>query len=97
MTADVDGHKEQLEAAAKSVAAKLQSFHDGLTPDEQQVLALALRQDAAQTDEPAGDTSGHLILAAGPLGPLAGVANPVVQTAIAVEQVRSMLRGLGLL
>jgi hypothetical protein len=52
MSADVDGRQEQVEAAARSVAAKLQRFQDGLTADEHLVLGLAVNAVvAAQAEE----------------------------------------------
>jgi hypothetical protein len=79
--------QQQMEAAARGVAAKLQAFHAGLTPDEQQVLSLALRYSGADADEAAGDTSGHMVMA-GPLGPLVVVTVPA---AVVLQQIRSML------
>jgi hypothetical protein len=49
----------RLEAAARSVAAKLQAFHEGLTPDEQMALDLALRQFGTEADGSEEDVSGH--------------------------------------
>ncbi|MGH2585456.1 MAG: hypothetical protein ACRDJE_11130 [Dehalococcoidia bacterium] len=66
MTADADGRKEQLEAAAKSVAAKLQRFQDGLTADEHLLLGLAISAvTAARADE---DVAG--IADTDPIGPV---------------------------
>jgi hypothetical protein len=47
--------------AAGSAAAKLQAFHDSLTPDEQQVLDSALRRAGAREDATMGDATGFLI------------------------------------
>jgi hypothetical protein len=52
MSADVDGRKEHMEAAAKSVAAKLRNFQGGLTAGEHLMLSLAISAvAAAQRDE----------------------------------------------
>jgi hypothetical protein len=59
--------QQQMEAAARSIAAKLQAFHDRLTPDEQHVLDSALRSIAAGADETADDTTGYLTPASLPL------------------------------
>jgi hypothetical protein len=57
MTESAEEHKERLEAAAKSVAAKLQSFQDGLTADEHLMLGLAINAVAAtRSDE---DVAGY--------------------------------------
>jgi hypothetical protein len=57
MTAETDERKEQLEAAAKSVAAKLQRFQDGLSADEQLMLSMAVGAvTAARRDE---DVAGY--------------------------------------
>jgi hypothetical protein len=49
---------QQMEAA-RSVAAKLEAFHDGLTPDEQRVLDAALRSIAAGGEETTEDATGY--------------------------------------
>jgi hypothetical protein len=85
--------QQRIEVAAQSVAAKLQTLHAGLTPDEQQVLALALQQSGAGAEEAAGDTTGYFSVLHLPSG---AFANPVIQTAIAIEQVKSVLAGLGI-
>jgi len=51
--------EQRLEAAGKSAAAKLRAFGEGLTPDEQQALDLALRRLGAQTDGAGADTAGY--------------------------------------
>jgi hypothetical protein len=51
--------QQRLEAASKSVAAKLQAFRDELTTDEQQVLGLAFGAiAAARSDEDVAGYSG---------------------------------------
>lgn len=47
MTQMTNEQGQQLEAAARSVAVKLQTFHDGLTNDEARVLGLAFSAIAA--------------------------------------------------
>lgn len=51
--------QEQLEAAARSVGAKLQEFQDGLTADERRMLDLAFGAVAAARSEE--DVAGHII------------------------------------
>lgn len=43
--------QQRLDEAARSVAAKLQAFHDNLTPDEQQVLGTAVQRIATGAHE----------------------------------------------
>jgi hypothetical protein len=59
--------EQQLEVAAGSASAKLQAFDEGLTPDEQRALALALRCLAAGGGDPNEDTAGHTIPGGPPL------------------------------
>jgi hypothetical protein len=47
--------------AARSVAAKLEAFHESLTPDEQQKLDVALRSIGAGGGESAEDAAGYSI------------------------------------
>ena len=51
--------QQRFEAAAISVAAKLTSFREGLSPEEDAVLGAALR--AAGADEATDDVAGHAI------------------------------------
>jgi hypothetical protein len=59
MTQTTEAQKQQMEVAARSVAAKLQAFHDGLTPDEQRVLDVALRSITEGAGETAEDATGY--------------------------------------
>ncbi|MGH2584074.1 MAG: hypothetical protein ACRDJE_04100 [Dehalococcoidia bacterium] len=61
MTQITDQQQQRLEDAARSVGAKLQAFHDGLSPDERLVLGAALQPFSAGADEPADDTAGHVL------------------------------------
>jgi hypothetical protein len=54
--------QQRLEAVARSVAAKFQAFHDGLTPDEHTALNLALQQIGTPADEPADDVAGYKVV-----------------------------------
>jgi hypothetical protein len=55
--AEITTDQQRMEAAAKSVAAKLQSFQDELTADEQMMLGLVVSAvAAAQRDE---DVAGY--------------------------------------
>jgi hypothetical protein len=65
--------RERLESAGASVAAKLQGFQEGLTPDEYLALDLALRHLAARRDEAQEDAVGHSITTVG-VGMLAQLA-----------------------
>ena len=85
MTQTTDEQEQRLEAAARSVGAKLQAFHDRLSPDERLVLGAALRPSGAGADEPADDTAGHIV---GVLTlPAAGAALRQVEA----EQVRQQI------
>ena len=55
--------QEQMAAAAGSVAAKVQAFLEGLTPDERLVFATALQPTVPEADEAAGDTAGYMTAA----------------------------------
>jgi hypothetical protein len=55
---------QRAETAGRSVAAKLQAFHQGLTPDERSVLDAALRQLGTHPDEATSDTAGYSTVAA---------------------------------
>jgi hypothetical protein len=57
MTPITEQEQQRLTATSQQVAAKLQTFYDGLTEDEQQVLNLAVSQLAAEEAE--NDASGH--------------------------------------
>jgi hypothetical protein len=57
MTA-VTPQQQRLTTASKTIAAKLQAFRDGLTPDEQTALGIALRRFDAQPEDAAEDTAG---------------------------------------
>jgi hypothetical protein len=66
MTENATTEQQQMEAAARGVAAKLQTFHAGLTPAEQQMLGLAFRAVAAAgSDE---DVAGYADT--DPIGPV---------------------------
>jgi hypothetical protein len=58
MTESTPEQRQQFEAAARSAAAKLQTFHDGLTDDEQVVLDLAIRRYVAGEGE--ADAQGYM-------------------------------------
>jgi hypothetical protein len=51
--------QQQVEALAGSLAAKLRTFHESLTPDEQQVLGAARWQFGTHPDEATADTAGY--------------------------------------
>jgi hypothetical protein len=51
--------EQQLEAAAKSVATKLQAFHKDLTHDEHLALEMAVRHLAERPDDTAEDVAGY--------------------------------------
>lgn len=57
MTQVTEQEQQHLAATSNQVTAKLQSFDDGLTEDEQQVLNRAFSQLVAEAAE--ADTSGH--------------------------------------
>jgi hypothetical protein len=59
MTDITPEQQQQVEALAGSIAAKLTTFHESLTPDEQRVLGAALRQLGTPADDAAGDTAGY--------------------------------------
>jgi hypothetical protein len=61
---------QRMEAAARSVAAKLQAFQESLTPDEQRALGAALRGTGATSGETTDDVLGHTTALGGPLAPL---------------------------
>lgn len=50
----------QMEAAAQSVAAKLQAFQANLSPDERALLQVAFGQMVSQSNEDGADTKGYL-------------------------------------
>jgi len=66
---------QQLAAAAWSVSAKLQAFHDGLTPDEQRALDIALRRVGARADGTTEDATGYII----PVGALPLIVVKIVE------------------
>jgi hypothetical protein len=59
MTQITDEQKQQIEAAATSVAPKLERFLGGLSPEERTVLSLALQQAGAEAQASAGDVAGY--------------------------------------
>jgi len=61
MTQITPDQQQMLEAAAKSVAAKLEAFHESLTSDEHQVLEVALRSIRQSGEESAEDAAGYYI------------------------------------
>jgi hypothetical protein len=66
---------QQLAAASWSVSAKLQAFHDGLTPDEQRALDIALRRVGARADGTTEDATGYII----PVGALPLIVVKIVE------------------
>ncbi|MGH2588146.1 MAG: hypothetical protein ACRDJE_24775 [Dehalococcoidia bacterium] len=54
--------QQQMETAAWSIAAKLQAFHESLTPDEHLAIDTALRHLNARPDETAEDVAGYQTL-----------------------------------
>jgi len=52
--------QQHVETAGRSAAAKLQAFHESLTPDEQQAIELGLRRLGARADESTGDAAGYV-------------------------------------
>jgi len=67
--------EEQQALAARSVAVKLQAFHDGLTSDEQQVLDTALRRGGAEGNPTTEDATGYAI----PVGALPLIVVRIIQ------------------
>jgi hypothetical protein len=67
-----------MDAAVRGVAAKLEAFHDGLAPEEQQAFDTALRRVGARGNLTTEDATGYAI----PLGLL-----PLIVVNI-VEQLR---------
>ncbi|MGH3449346.1 MAG: hypothetical protein ACRDQW_01185 [Haloechinothrix sp.] len=57
MTQRTEQQQQRLTATSQQVVAKLQTFYDGLTTDEQEVLNLAFSHLLA--DEADDDASGH--------------------------------------
>ena len=89
MTQITDDQKQRLEDAARSVGAKLQAFHDGLSPDERLVLGAALQPISAGANEPADDTAGHTVAGVLTL-PTAGAALRQIQA----EQLRQKIASI---
>ena len=81
MTQPATEQEQQMEAAARSVAAKLQTFRESLTPDEQRVLDGALRSVAAGAGDTADDTTGY----ASTLGYLTLIVNALYVSTLAQE------------
>lgn len=59
MTRITTDQQQRMKAAAGSAGAKLQAFHEALTPDEQLALDRAMRQVGAGAGEPADDAAGY--------------------------------------
>jgi uncharacterized protein YqkB len=57
MTQITEQEQQRLTATSQQVAAKLQTFYDGLTEDERQVLNLAVSHLVAEETD--ADASGH--------------------------------------
>lgn len=55
--------QQRLEDAARSVGAKLQAFHDGLSPDEQAMLGAVLVHGVGELGDPSDDTVGYTPMA----------------------------------
>jgi len=85
--------QQQMEAAASSVVAKLRAFQAGLTPDEQQVLALALHGSGADAEDVQGSMNHN---------PTGAPADAVMdyrrrwETDREVARVQGVLSGLGI-
>jgi hypothetical protein len=88
---DTSAEQRRMEATAHSASEKLRAFHESLTPEEQEVVGLALQQIAAGATEGTDDTAGHLPLVQ---PPLVGVA--AVQQLAVAEVVRTVLGVFGL-
>jgi hypothetical protein len=85
-------HQRRQDEAASGVAAKLQAFHDSLTPDEQRALGVALQQIATGAHESGEDAAGHMLT--GVQVPLAGVG--AAQQAVVAGTVRTLLDVFGI-
>ena len=59
--AQITSDQQRFEAAVTSLSAKLEGFRDGLSPDEQVMLAAVLRQAGAGPDEATDDVAGHVL------------------------------------
>lgn len=59
MTQIAHDQQQWIEAATASVATKLHAFHQGLTPDEQQVLGAALRHLDVRPVDTTQDVHGY--------------------------------------
>jgi len=80
----VTADQQWTETAARSAAAKLQAFHEGLTPDERLVLDLVRQRLDTRPDETAEDVAGYRN------NELNWRPSPIV-CAIWQEQVRSLM------
>jgi hypothetical protein len=54
-----DEQQRRLEAATRSVGAKLRALHDGLSADEQAVLGAVLRHGLPASGDEPDDTAGY--------------------------------------
>jgi len=59
MTQITPEQQQVLDAAAKSVADKLETFHEGLAPVERLALDITLRQAGAQAPATTDDVGGY--------------------------------------
>lgn len=64
MTQITRDQQEQLRVVAEQVATKIETFHAGLTAEEQLILDVALRHATARATETDDDVAGYL----GPVG-----------------------------